>query len=388
MVADEFGQNFKLIQLPAAPVAGALDNNGRPGSGTKPDAASVVTIAGGIIPKGLVAGTLTQLGIVGDPDSLAIDPTHNLAYMLADPGIEFHEWPIGLKTPLFLVREDLSSPVVGASATGGVDGKTFWKPASAAIAMPTGPIPTPRPTATRTPTPTRTATPTATATATATQTPTPTPTATHTPTLTATHTPTPTRTPTPTPTQTATPTQTPIIGPTATPTPGGMVTVPSPMVTTVAPGGTTGGGKLKVGNTSGGPMIVSSVTITLDNADLFTSTTVTGSVPSDPSQPAQEVRYLPPSDNGANPPPITVHTYTFPTPFTVANGESAEFSLSLTVSANPQITMRGVRVIYAGMLGNGSGGEYRGMGPLSGVLILLSIATAAFGGSRRRVRSR
>ena len=47
--------------------------------------------------------------------------------------------------------------------------------------------------------------------------------------------------------------------------------------------------------------------------------------------------------------------------------------------------MRGVRVIYAGMLGNGSGGEYRGLGPLSGVLILLSIATAAFGGSRRRV---
>ena len=149
-----------------------------------------------MIPKGLVAGTLTQLGIVGDPDSLAIDPTHNLAYMLADPGIEFHEWPIGLKTPLFLVREDLSSPVVGASATGGMDGKTLWKPASAAIAMPTGPIPTPRPTATRTPTPTRTATPTATATATATQTPTPTPTATHTPTLTATRTPAPTRTPT------------------------------------------------------------------------------------------------------------------------------------------------------------------------------------------------
>ena len=40
LVADQFGQNFKLIQLPTAPVTGALDNNGRPGTGTKPDAAS------------------------------------------------------------------------------------------------------------------------------------------------------------------------------------------------------------------------------------------------------------------------------------------------------------------------------------------------------------
>ena len=302
MVADEFGQNFKLIQLPAAPVAGALDNNGRPGSGTKPDAASVVTIAGGIIPKGLVAGTLTQLGIVGDPDSLAIDPTHNLAYMLADPGIEFHEWPIGLKTPLFLVREDLSSPVVGASATGGVDGKTFWKPASAAIAMPTGPIPTPRPTATRTPTPTRTATPTATATATATQTP----------------------TPTPSRDTYADFDRDTYANPHTHPDPDSYADRNANSDADSRPDGDAdswrdgdgappdghhcragwhdGGGKLKVGNTSGGPMILSSVTITLDNADLFASTTVTGTGSFDPSQPAQEVRYLPPSGQRRQPP--------------------------------------------------------------------------------------
>jgi hypothetical protein len=135
-VADEFGQNIKLVQLPTKPVAGALDNNGRPGSGTPPDAASVWTIAATIIPKGTVGTTATQLGIVGDPNSLSVDPEHNFAYMLADTNTNFHEWSIGSTSPLFLVRVDLSKPVPGASPNGGVDGKTMWTPASAAIPLP------------------------------------------------------------------------------------------------------------------------------------------------------------------------------------------------------------------------------------------------------------
>jgi len=137
VVADEFGQNIKLVQLPSAPVAGALNNNGRPGSGTTPDAASVFTIAAAIIPQATIGGTPTQLGIVGDPNSLSVDPGHNFAYMLADTNPDFHEWTIGSTLPLFLVRVDLSAPVPGANPNGGVDGKTFWTPVSNLIPMPT-----------------------------------------------------------------------------------------------------------------------------------------------------------------------------------------------------------------------------------------------------------
>jgi hypothetical protein len=136
-VADEFGQNLKLIQLPTKAVPGALDNNGRPGSGTTADAASVWTIAATIIPKGLVGTTATQLGIVGDPNSLSIDPAHNFAYMLADTDPSFHEWSIGSTSPLFLIRVDLSKPVPGANPNGGIDGKTTWTPVSETIPMPT-----------------------------------------------------------------------------------------------------------------------------------------------------------------------------------------------------------------------------------------------------------
>jgi hypothetical protein len=135
-IADQFGQNFKLIQLPRSPVKGGLDNNGQPGTKTLPNDSSAYTIAASVIPMGDVDGVPTQLGVVDDPGSLAIDPVRNLAYMLADTDPAFHPWDPGADTPLFLIRVDLSRPVFGASPTGGVDGKTFWDPASAAIPMP------------------------------------------------------------------------------------------------------------------------------------------------------------------------------------------------------------------------------------------------------------
>lgn len=135
-IADEFGQNFKLIQLPTAPISGAPDNNGQPGSGTTPDANSAYTIAAALIPKGTVNNTATQLGMVGDPNSLSIDPKRNLMYALADTDPFFHSWSPGSTAPLFLIQVDLSNPVLGASPTGGVDGKTFWTPTAAAIPLP------------------------------------------------------------------------------------------------------------------------------------------------------------------------------------------------------------------------------------------------------------
>ncbi len=113
-VADEFGQNFKLIHMPSKRVAGALDNNGQPGGASKADAASVYTVAGAIIPKGDVDGTPTQLEMVADPGTEVVDNTHNLMYALAAPNYVPQPWNIGGTGPLFLVRVDLSKPVLGA----------------------------------------------------------------------------------------------------------------------------------------------------------------------------------------------------------------------------------------------------------------------------------
>ena len=136
VIADEFGPNFKLVQMPAAPIVGELDNNGQPGSGTKPDAASVYTIAAALIPQTTIGGVKSPLGAVDSPSSLTVDPRRNFAYLLADDWIFYHRWTPGSTLPLFLVRLDLSKPVFGASPTGGIDGKTFWTPAAAVIPLP------------------------------------------------------------------------------------------------------------------------------------------------------------------------------------------------------------------------------------------------------------
>lgn len=135
VIADEFGQNFKIGQMPLKTITGAPDNNGQPGSGTKADANSVFTIAAALIAQGNVNGTPTQLGIVGDPNSLTMDPALNFAYVLADTNTNFHSWsggPAGSTMPLFLIRIDLSNPVFGGSSTG----TTHWNPDQIVVQMP------------------------------------------------------------------------------------------------------------------------------------------------------------------------------------------------------------------------------------------------------------
>jgi hypothetical protein len=137
VIADESGQNLKLIHLPSAPVpvGTPLNNNGdpctNPGGG---DAASVYTISGTTLPQVVLGGTSHQLFAAGDPNSLTVDPAHNLAYMM---GYTF----VGFQRPLFLVRMDMSSPVPGSSPVphGGFSNgctNTPWVPVSAAIPMP------------------------------------------------------------------------------------------------------------------------------------------------------------------------------------------------------------------------------------------------------------
>lgn len=112
LVADEFGHNIRLVQMPTAPITGAAT------------AANAFTIAGAILPKPQVNGTAAQLGMRGDPNSVTIDPARNFAYVLADTQASFHGFNVNF--PLFLVRIDLSGAVTGQP----------WTPTMQAIQMP------------------------------------------------------------------------------------------------------------------------------------------------------------------------------------------------------------------------------------------------------------
>lgn len=130
VVADENGQNLKLVHLPTKSVSAntALNNNGQPGSHTTADAASAYTIAATIIPKG--PGN-TQLVMQGDPNSATIDPEHNYFYALAVPSDGGEATTLA---PQYLLRIDLAhpKPPFGASPTGAKQ----WTPAGATAVIP------------------------------------------------------------------------------------------------------------------------------------------------------------------------------------------------------------------------------------------------------------
>ncbi|HUP92898.1 MAG TPA: hypothetical protein VM074_11675 [Solimonas sp.] len=143
VVADEFGENFKLLQLPTTSIAtGAPNLNGQPGSGTTADASSAFQIAAAVLPKADLSGeggsAATQLTMRGDPNSLSVDPIHNVMLGLVDTATGFNSWPIGSNRPLFLVVADLSAPVLGASPTATNPDNTplRWNPVSRLIRLP------------------------------------------------------------------------------------------------------------------------------------------------------------------------------------------------------------------------------------------------------------
>jgi len=112
LVADEFGHNLRLVQMPTAAKAGI------------PTATDTFTIAKAVLPKPLISGTATQLGMRGDPNSVTMDPARNVAYMLADTQASYHGFNVTY--PLFLVRVPLAGATVG----------TTWAPAMTTIQMP------------------------------------------------------------------------------------------------------------------------------------------------------------------------------------------------------------------------------------------------------------
>ena len=112
LVADEFGHNLRLVQMPTTAITGPAT------------ATNAFTIAGTILPKPMINGTATQLGMRGDPNSVTIDPARNFGYVLADTQPSYHGFNVNY--PLFLIRVDLSAATVG----------TPWTPSMQAIAMP------------------------------------------------------------------------------------------------------------------------------------------------------------------------------------------------------------------------------------------------------------
>jgi hypothetical protein len=230
--------------------------------------------------------------------------------------------------------------------------------------------------------PTPTATPTSTSTTITATATTPTPTFTGLPL-------TPEATPTGAP-PTAAPT-TVVGGSTPTETPGGgasttAVSVPTPTATVAAivmpptivspvagPGSTVSGGTLQVANTSGGPMIVPSVTINFDNADIFSTMTITGSAGGQTSTST----FVP--DTTTND-----VTFLFNPPLIVSPGGMATYNLAVTISKNPDVTMGTRRVRYAGIVGAAPGLGSSGWTGLLITLGLLGICTTSLSGSRRR----
>jgi|GEM_PF-1675001 len=112
LVADEFGHNLRLVQMPTVAASGV------------PTSTDAFTINKTVLPKPLIGGTATQLGMRGDPNSVTMDPARNVAYMLADTQASYHGFNVTY--PLFLVRVPLAGAVVG----------TPWAPAMTTIQMP------------------------------------------------------------------------------------------------------------------------------------------------------------------------------------------------------------------------------------------------------------
>jgi hypothetical protein len=207
--------------------------------------------------------------------------------------------------------------------------------------------------------------------------------------LVAVPTPTPSPTPSPTPVPpTVTPSMTPATPtpPTKTPTPptptpvsplaGGMlIPPPAPVAIAAGPGATVSSGSFKVQNTSGTTLLMPAVTISFDNADLFSSATVTATVGSITS-----TATVNPVTGGNSPEQPNNTDFILQPPLVVPTGETASFSLAVTVTSNPQLTRRGGPVMYAAMVGGGSSSSNAFLLALA----LLELCASGISTSRRK----
>ncbi len=165
----------------------------------------------------------------------------------------------------------------------------------------------------------------------------------------------------------------------------GMVTPPpqaivsgAPIRISRAPGSTVDGGTFQVCDISGGQMTTSSVTISFDNADLFTSATLTG------TEGANTVTATLNPVTGGNSPEQPNNTIFNFSPLIIPPGACASFNLSVTITSTPDISMRRAPMVYASLFGAVSEPGSNSLGVLLGAMALLSLCAAAVGGARRR----
>jgi Prenyltransferase and squalene oxidase repeat len=191
--------------------------------------------------------------------------------------------------------------------------------------------------------------------------------------------PTPTPTPTPTATPTPTPTPSPVRTPTPTPTPsgpGGMVRPMPPVSVSAGPGATVSSGTFMIENTSGTTLVAPAVTISFDNADLFSSATLTGTAPAMTTSTAT----LNPVSGGNSPEAPNNTTFVLRPALVIPTGETATFSLSVMLTNNPSVTRREGPVMVAAIIGGGTTAS----NAFLVVLALLELCAAGMSSTRRK----
>ena len=190
------------------------------------------------------------------------------------------------------------------------------------------------------------------------------------------HTPTPTSTSTPTPTPTATATSTATPTPTATATPRVMVSG-SQIHVNKPPGSTVSGGTFQVCNKSTVALTLSNLTISFDNADLFTTSTLTGT-----QGPNTVTSTIEPITGGDSPEHPNNTAYNF-SPLGIPGGQCANFSLSVTITLHPEITMGHPLATYASLIAV-SGPNSSRANLLLGAFAIVGLCSVMLGGTRRR----
>ncbi|MGD0075270.1 MAG: hypothetical protein ABSD31_13165 [Candidatus Binataceae bacterium] len=124
-------------------------------------------------------------------------------------------------------------------------------------------------------------------------------------------------------------------------------------------------------------MTTSSLTISFNNADLFTTATLTG------IQGENTVTATLNPVTGGNSPEQPNNTVFNFSPLNIPPGECANFSLSVTITSTPLISTRQTPLIYASLIAISEPGA-NGLGVLLGAMALLGLCTAAVSGARRR----
>ena len=174
----------------------------------------------------------------------------------------------------------------------------------------------------------------------------------------------------------AVPTPTATGGATPTPTPAAMASAAPPANINSVPGATVTAGTLMITNNSGGTMVTPKLTISFNNADLFSSATLTGVVGE-----SQSTATVQPLTGGNSPEQANSTVFNLSPPLDIPNGETATYTLTVTVSNNPHVTMRRSPLKYAAMIpGDGFGAS----GGFLAAILLLSFGTTLVAKSRPR----